>query len=427
MDVTFMCQWYPPEPVEIPRSIALSLADRGLDVNVLTGVPNYPNGVVAEGYRASRASTEWLDGLRVQRAPLYPSHDSSAVRRVANYVSWAASAAVSGQRRLRKSDAVLVYSSPATAALPAMVARRLWGTPYVLLVQDVWPDSIFASGFLPGRAGRLAKALVGRFVDRAYADADHVAVISPGMVDLLVSRGVPRDKVSLVHNWVPEEDAPHSSADPVGSTPLDALGLPEGSVVFLYAGNHGHAQALEAVVDGFAGHVRSQAHLVLLGDGVAKPALRARSDGASNVHFLDPVDRATAQRVLLASDVSVVSLADAPLFSVTMPSKVQSGLATARPMLVVAQGDAARVVEDADAGVAATPGDPASVGRAADLLAARTAAERRAMGDNGRRAYFTTMARDVGAGRLRDLLVTAAERRSRGARRPLSSLGRTTS
>lgn len=409
----FVTQWYPPEPVEIPRNIALSLASYGHEVTVLTGVPNYPTGQVLDGHRALELTSEEIDGLHVRRTPLYPSHDSSALKRIANYASWAVSSAFFGQRALRKADAVLVYSSPATAALPAMVARRLWGTPYVLLIQDVWPDSIFASGFLPGALGRAVHGVIDAFARRAYALADHVAVISPGMVDLLAGRGVPRDKLSIVHNWVPEEEQADGVAATGAASLTSRIGVPGDTRLFLYAGNHGHAQALEGVVGAFLDDRTEGAHLVLLGDGVTKKDLVALADGHPRVHFLDPVDRVEAGQLLADAHVSVVSLADEPLFAVTMPSKVQSGLATARPMLVVAAGDAATVVVDAHAGAAAAPGDRDAIVEAIRTLASATPDELDAMGQRGLALYRSSMARAVGASRLSELLDRAAARRTR--------------
>ncbi|MDP9821794.1 glycosyltransferase family 4 protein [Nocardioides massiliensis] len=415
--LAFVCQWFPPEPIEIPRNIALSLGSCGHEVSVLTGVPNYPTGRVAEGHRALELRMEEIDGLPVRRTPLYPSHDSGALGRIANYVSWAVSSALFGQRMLRAAEATLVYSSPATAALPAMVARRLWGTPYVLLIQDVWPDSVLSSGFIPGAMGRVVHRIIDAFVRRAYAWSDHVAVISPGMVDLLTARGVPREKLSVVHNWVPEEDQA-GAATCAGDTHIslaDRVGASADDRLFLYAGNHGRAQALDGVVRAFLDDRTAPAQLVLVGDGVTKKQLVKLAGNHPRVHFLAPVDRAEAGRLLEDADVSVVALADEPLFAVTMPSKVQSGLASARPMLVVARGDAASVVIEADAGAAAPPGDIDAIVEAVRTLLAATPDELTAMGSRGRDLYRSSMARAVGAARLSDLLDSAAQRRgSRG-------------
>lgn len=413
--VTLVSQWYPPEPIEIPRNIAISLTLYGHKVSVLTGVPNYPTGEVAVGHRAFERKTEQMDGLVVCRTPLYPSHDSNAIRRIANYASWAVSASILGQRPLRKAGAALVYSSPATAALPAMVARRLWGTPYILLIQDVWPDSIFASGFLPGAVGCVIRAIVNRFVQRSYALADHVVVISPGMGDLLTKRGVAQDKLSVIYNWVPEEDQEELPGPLV--LPRESLasqvGVSDATRIFLYAGNHGHAQALDSLVRAFLDDLTAPAHLVMVGEGVAKDHLVTLAGGHPRVHFLDAVDRTAAALLLAEADISVISLADEPLFAVTVPSKVQSGLASAIPMLVIARGDAASVVVDSGAGAAATPGNVDEIIEAVRTLTGATGSELAAMGLRGLDLYQSQMSRAVGAARLSNLLTRAASRRNR--------------
>ncbi|WP_322920493.1 glycosyltransferase family 4 protein [Nocardioides renjunii] len=411
--VAFVCQWYPPEPAEVPRGIATALAEAGCDVTVLTGVPNYPTGAVAAGYSARRSSREVLDGLPVRRTPLYPSHDRSAVRRLANYASWALSSAVLGQALLRTSSVALVYSSPATAALPAMVARRLWGTPYVLLVQDVWPDSVFASGFLTGVAGRLARRVLNVFVDLTYRGAHHVAVTSPGMVDLLAARGVPRDKLSVVHNWVqegPTADVPPETVRRVRAS----WGVGEDDFVLMYAGNHGRAQALEPVVEAFAEMTaEDDCHLVLVGDGVTRPGLVERYGAHRRIRFVDPVPQAEVAALVQASDAQLVSLADEALFAVTMPSKVQSILAAGLPLVVSARGDSAEVVTSARAGLAVAPGDRPGLRDAVRRLAATDRDERRTMGRRGREWYDAHMSRRVGSESLRQLLARAAEGRRR--------------
>src|SRR5690606_26748282 len=128
------------------------------------------------------------------------------------------------------------------------------------------------------------------------------------------------------------------------------------------------------------------------------------------VHFLDPVDRRTAADLIRDADVSVVALADEPLFAVTMPSKVQTGLASGKPLLVIAHGDAAAVVEEAAAGASAAPGDVASIVAAIQSLASLPTAELQAMGTRGRQLYRSQMARAVGLVRLSEILTDASRR-----------------
>src|ERR1022692_711072 len=142
LNVAFVSQWFSPEPVHTPVWIAQALAREGLNVRVLTGVPNFPDGKVQSGFSPWRITREARDGFAILRSPLYPSHDGSAIGRIANYVSYAATSSLVGARLLRSSDVALVYSSPATAATAAMLARATSRTPYVLFVQDMWPDSV---------------------------------------------------------------------------------------------------------------------------------------------------------------------------------------------------------------------------------------------------------------------------------------------
>ncbi len=404
--VALVCQWYPPEPTPQPAWIAEGLSEHLHEVLVLTGMPNYPSGQVAHGYRAWWPRRERIHGVGVHRTPLYPSHDGNAVRRILNYVSWALSSSAMGQGTLRKTDVALVYSSPATAALPAMLARRLWRTPYVLLVQDVWPDSVFDSGFLNGKAAQFAHRVLSTFVNAAYRGADHVCVISPGMVDLLADRGVPREKLSVVYNWVEVTSTPDLQQ---AKAFRDSLGIGSHDFLLMYAGNHGSAQGLDSAIDAFTAlPPGSSRHLVLVGEGTQKAMLRQRADGHPNIHFVDPQARDAMPHLMAGADAQLVSLADRPLFAVTMPSKLQSVLAAGTPVLVSARGDAAKTVEHCGAGLTVEPGSAQQLGVAVERLAGLRPDERHAMGRRGRLHYESTMSRRVGVPRLASILQRAA-------------------
>lgn len=406
LKVAFVSQWYLPEPASQPVWIVDALKRQGVDVEVLTGIPNYPTGRVAVGYRALERRTESVRGTTVHRTPLYPGHDASPVKRVLNYASWALSSAVFGRRYLRKADVALVYSSPATAALPAMVARRLHRVPYVLLIQDVWPDSIFAAGFFAGRAGRLVRILTNYFVNQTYRQAAQIVVISVGMSDLLASRGVPAEKISVVPNWIGDLD----EAEPEGHSLRGDLGLTEGDFLLMYAGNHGSAQALDSVVRAFAElAAHESSHLVLVGDGIGKPALEelARRTCPDRVHFVDPQPRATMAAMMAQADAQLVSLADRPLFAVTTPSKLQSVMAAGHPVLVSAAGDAASIVRNAHAGLAVNPEDPAELAAAVRQLRAMSSADRQQLGQNGRAFYEAQFSEAVGAAKLMSILAAS--------------------
>lgn len=405
--IAFLSQWYPPEPADVPYRIAMSLAESGIRVSVITGVPNYPNGEAHTGYTPWRSTRQVIDGLQVYRTPEYPNHSSSKVGRFANYTSWALSTSFFARRYLRAVDVVLVYSSPALAAIPALVVKYLSGTPYVLLVQDVWPDSIFATGF-DGRLLRTFSPSLERLCRFFYAHATQICVTSPGMSDLLRSRGVAREKISLVYNW---RDDTREQYD----NPYRPPGLPSRTTVrrLLYAGNHGHAQDLEPVI-----RAAAQVHdieFVLIGDGAEKPTLiaLAKALDATNVRFCDPVPPAELTRLQPAFDAQLVALRNDPLFNMTTPSKLQSILASRMPALAVAGGDVQDVVRTAQCGWVAPPGDIPAILTAMKSFARSSPEDLAKFGRNGLDYYHRFMGRERNLTALLSALTVAAEKHER--------------
>lgn len=402
-------QWYDPEPgsAAVPATIARSLAGLGHEMHVLTGFPNYPSGRLAEGYALRPYRYERMRDVHVHRVPLLPNHDRSAVRRAGNYLSFAAAATV-GSAVLRRSEAVLVYSTPATVAVPALVAQVRSGPPYVLLIQDLWPDTVLESGFLSSpRVRAAAERVLGRFCDLTYRRAQAIAVTSPGMAEVLQSRGVPESKISLVPNWVDEEAFRPRAKN---GAALRQAGVPDGFTV-MYAGSLGDLQGLETLVDAvdrLPGSVPAQ--LVLVGAGVAESRLREMVSrrSLSNVHFLGQRPVGDMGPLLAASDVQVVCLRDLPLFRSTLPSKVQATLASGRAIVASAPGDAARVVTESGAGIAVAPERPDDLAAAMRRLYDAGELEREAMAARGRRHYEQHFAEAVGSRKIEALLVDAA-------------------
>lgn len=417
MRIAFVTQWFPPERgTLVSAAIADGLAGRGHEVDVLTGFPNYPTGRLhpdfpLRPYRRDHPGP----GVVVHRAPLYPSHDADAVRRTANYASFAISSAWTARRRLSRPDVWLTYSSPATAALAAMTAPRRLRAPSCLIIQDLWPDSVTDSGFVGGRLGRIVEAGLTRFCGWTYRRSDAIGVISPGMRRILVGRGVAPEKIYDTPNWIDDAHLrPGPGPDAAGRA---ALGLPPGRL-FMFAGNLGQLQGLEPLVDAFA--TCPQAQLALVGDGVAREALHRRcaESGLANVHFVPPQDIDRIGDYIAASDVQIVSLKDTPLLRVTMPSKVQASLAAGRPVLAHAPGDVADLVARAGAGLTAPPGDLAGTAAAIRQFCAADDERLRQWGQAARRCYEREFAPAAGAARLEDMLIAAIDRGRPRLRRP---------
>ncbi|WP_426565243.1 glycosyltransferase family 4 protein [Angustibacter sp. McL0619] len=409
MKISIVSQWYDPETgsAGVPASIARALVARGHSVSVVTGFPNYPYGRIYPGYRVSWRASEVRDGVQVTRVPLYPSHEARAVRRMLSYLSFAVSAAVLGWSRLRRADVVLVYSTPATVVLPALLVRWTARVPYVLLVQDLWPETVTASGFLPASLRTVVEAVLHPFCDLAYRFASAIAVTSPGMSDRILARRVSRLAPVLVTNWADESIFGQREPRPevVGS-----LG-PWRPFTAMYAGSLGEVQGVEVLIE--AAELlrdRDDVELVVVGTGVLEAELRrsVADRGLDNIRFLGQQPLDVMPDLLQRSDVQIVTLKDLPLFRLTLPSKIQVALAMGRPVVGAVAGDAADLLTAAGAGFVVPPGDAAALARAVQRLADLPAEQRAELGRRGRSYYEEHLSERAGSAAIETMLLGAA-------------------
>lgn len=410
MRVGYVSQYYPPEPgaAAHPGVVATALARRGHDVRVLTGFPSYPHGVVYDGYTQRWRMHDTVDGLPVTRVPYFLSHDRSGSRRALSMLTFGASATAHAAS-LRSADVVLVYASPATTTIPAMALRAISRVPYVLYIQDLWPDTVMESGMLAESPGlrRRVERLLDLACSRTYRSAQRIVVISEGIKTILASRGVPEDKLVVVPNWVDETVFSPASSDVALSNQFSSHAL-----TVMYAGGIGELQGLRHAVEAVALLGQDAGvHLAILGEGVAKEGLvqQVRDLGLEDVVSFHP-GRPLAEMpgVIAAADVQLVSLLDRPLFHGTIPSKVQASLAVGAPVLVSAPGDAPALVAAAGAGVAVPPESPRELADAMVRLRDLGPGGRTEMGARGRAFYTEKLSERSGAAGLEAALEVAA-------------------
>ncbi len=405
LQTLFITQWFDPEPGAL-RGLPLArwLMRRGHDVEVLTGFPNYPGGRVYDGYRQQFRQREVMDGVPVVRVPLYPSHDRNPLARVANYAGFALSASTIGLASVKRADVAFVYHPPATIGLPAVVLRALRGTPYVLHIADMWPESVVESGMAGGSRARkwLERAIAG-WCNVIYRQASAITVLSPGFQRLLVERGVPEEKIHIVYNWTDEEIFRPVARDEALAAKLGVAG----KFVVCYAGNLGQFQAIDTVLDA-AALVADQEDIVVLiaGTGQAEGDLRARAErmGLRNVVFTGRLPTNEMPAVNALADVQLVHLRDLPFFAATVPSKTQVALASGRPVLMCVAGDAATIIQHAGAGLTAPPENAEAMAAAIRQLHNESPEARAAMGERGRRYYLDHMGLDTGGHQMDQLL-----------------------
>ncbi|MDQ4214241.1 glycosyltransferase family 4 protein [Microbacterium capsulatum] len=386
--------------------IAESLAERGHVVKVLTGFPNYPSGVLQQGYRQRWRRRDQLGPVQVLRVPMFIDHSQSALKRVVNYTSFALSA-LTARRFAKGSDVVYVYATPMTAGVPAWIWRLLFGVPYVLHVQDLWPDSVLGSTMVgEGRGASLIGRALTPWLRSMYRQAAAVIGIAPTMVSTLVDRGSPAASTMLIYNW---------AGDASGSEAPRVRVRRGAAVRVVYAGNVGAMQDLGTAIRAVHAAKDTGVHLEIVGDGVAHEELQTLvSDlGVENVSFHGPVPRERMPEVYARSDVALVPLKDLPVFRGTIPSKLQAVLAAGLPVLTTVQGDVRAFVEAHGLGFTADPEDVEALESSLRAVAASSAEERCRMGANAARAYRDNFTRESGIDRIESVLVEAARGKSR--------------
>ena len=396
MRILILTQWFDPEPTFKGMFFAKALQNAGHEVEVITGFPNYPGGKLYPGYKLKWLQKEIVDGVKITRVPLYPSHDQSAKKRIANYISFAFTSTLYGVFGAEKADVIYVYHPPITVGLAGAIVGILRRTPFVYDVQDLWPDTLRASGMLTNRR---ILSVVNKACNWVYKKASHIVVLSPGFKKKLIEKGVPERKLSVIFNWCDEYSLLKDSSE-------EETMLPRGFNV-VFAGNMGPAQALDVVLD--AGKLllasNPQVNLVMVGGGLDVDRLKkeATSRNLSNIHFISRMAIDEIGKVLTEADALLVHLKDDELFSITIPSKTQAYLAKSRPIIMAVKGDAANLVNEAQAGICIEPENPEQLSWAVSQLVGMSADARIQLGKNAAEFYQTTLALQVGMKHFLDI------------------------
>lgn len=412
MKIGVVSQYYAPEDARIPTQVARCLAARGHSLRVVTAFPSYPRGRVFDGYKQRFHHMEMDGSVRIHRVPSFVSHTQNPITRIGSYISFGLSSAMKW-RELRSADVVYVYATQMTAAIGPFVWRMCGGPPYVLHVQDLWPESVTQSSLLPGGiVPKLVERLLAPFLHLAYRRAAGIIAIAPTMRDLLARRGARSQTLATIFNWADELDDRLIDEGATGERQaVDAGDHVSTSVV--YAGNLGPLQSLDIAIEAAARLLELDGFtLTIFGSGVAEPALRdmVKKRGASNVKIMGRVDHNKMAQVYSESDFQLVTLKALPIFQGTIPSKVQNSLHAGVPLITNVPGDVASLVERHGLGVAAVPDDVDSLVHAFRIAHRMTASERRIAGQRCRDFYHSHMSLNRGISAIEGVLKTAVDK-----------------
>lgn len=402
MKVLLLTQWFDPEPTFKGLAFAKELRRQDIEVEVITGFPNYPGGKVYDGYKIRFFQQEESENIKINRVPLYPHHGRSALKRIFNYISFFLSSMIYGIFRKQKADVIYAYHPPLTTALSASIISLFRSTPFVVDIQDLWPDTLASTGMLTNKK---ILNIVNSVCNFVYRRADKIVVLSPGFKQRLVSRGVPADKIEVIYNWSDEEN--------LRNYHKSSVVLPDGKFNVVFAGNLGLAQGLPSIIaaakllqeDGV------NANIVLVGSGLAKSDAEKMvvEQKIGNVIFIPRVPPSEIGDILQQSDALLVHLINDELFSITIPSRTQAYLACGKPIVMAVDGDAAALVSKANAGVICEPDNPESIAAGIKHLTSLAGKELIALGCNGSTYYNEKLCLRVGVKKFIDIFNQVAK------------------
>lgn len=382
MKILIFNQYFWPESFRI-NELAYTLKARGHEVEVITGKPNYPYGKFFEGYRAWSLNRESWNDIFIYRIPMLARGCNSAIKLALNYISFIISGLLFAPWILRKSkyDLIFVYApSPIFQVIPASFLGWLKGVPVVLWVQDLWPQSAEATGYV--KSAWVLK-LLEKLVRFTYSHTDLLLVQSKAFIGP-VSKLAPNIPIAYFPNSAEKE---FYSPQVTHAPKIESL---QSGFAVLFAGNVGSAQAMETIV---AAAERLNAYpeikIVILGGGSKEDwvAQQIFERKLTNLHLEGRFPVKTMPILMRQASALLVTLTNQPIFELTIPSKIQAYLAVGRPIIACLNGEGARLVNEAQAGIAVQAEDAEGLSQAMLKLYQMTDAERELMGNNGR-AYF---------------------------------------
>ena len=398
---------YHPEPIGIAplmTELAEGLVQRGHEVRVVTGMPNYPQRRIYDEYQGKWYVTEEKNGVTIQRSFVWVKPKPGLLDRILLDGSFVLTSFLQAMRGWRP-DVILLTVPPLPVSVPAALLGWIRRCPVVLNLQDILPDAAVHVGLLKSKTMIRVFSALEKF---AYRTATKISVITEGFVDNLTAKGVDPDKMVCIPNWV---DVNFIRPLPTENNAFRVAHKLENKFVVLYSGNIALTQGLETVVEAATRlrHIPEIA-VVIVGEEKALQGLRnyCQSRGADNVLLLPFAPREKLPEMLAASDIGLI-VQKSNVISFNMPSKTQVLLASGRPIIasVPDTGTAARAVQQSGGGVVVEPESPEALAAAILELHANPA-KAQLLGQKGRQFAVERYAFDQALNQYEALFKTVA-------------------
>lgn len=390
MRILVITQYFWPESFRI-NDLVLGLQERGNEVIILTGIPNYPSGKFSKGYSFFSPLIETWEGIKIYRSPLLARGNASGFKLLLNYFSFAITASFRVYGIKEKPDRIFVYEpSPVTVGLPAIIAKLRFKKPIYFWVQDIWPHSLTSAG---GVSNPTVIALVNSLTIWIYSHCKKVLIQSEGFRRIIAEQKVKQGDIIYFPNWTEEYYVPMAPAEKYKHYFTGKYNL-------LFAGNIGESQDFKTLVES-AFLLRDQLpelHWIIVGDGRMKHEFidKVRLMGlGDSFKFIGTFPSEEMPLFFSHASALLVSLKNDPVFAITIPSKVQSYLACGRPVLTSLDGEGSRIIEESGAGITTPASCPEKLAQKIIEFVAYPEEKRVEMGRAGRDYYEKVFERNI--------------------------------
>ncbi|HYG51165.1 MAG TPA: glycosyltransferase family 4 protein [Flavobacteriales bacterium] len=407
MKILFHTQYCPPE-VGAPQNrifeFAKQLKKFGHEVTILTAMPNYPKGEIFEEYRGKKTMVEELEGIKIARTSIYATKEKAFTKRLRNYLSFTFSSLRHGKKLVGPQDVVITESPPLFLGWAGYRLSKKLGAKYVFNVSDLWPESAIKLGVLNNKLFIKASFKLEMW---CYKKAHAVTGQTKGIVDNIVARGIPKEKVHLITNGVDTDFFSRSNRD---ENYRGELGI-DNKFSVCYAGIHGIAQGLEVIIQSaeiLKEHTGIQ--FIFFGDGPEKSSLikLVEDKKLTNVKFMPVQPKSIMPKIIASVDCSLIPLRKLDLFKGALPSKMFEALSSELPIIMAVEGEAADLITNSGGGINVEPENAQSIANAV-LKLSRNKDLCEQLGKNGRKYVMENYSRDTITRRLEKILMEIAK------------------
>jgi len=383
MKVAILTQYYPPEhgaPQNRLHDLSKRWAESGVDVQIITAMPNYPGGEVFKDYRGKFIFSETIDGVKVLRSWIKPSKDKGIVKMLICYFSFVFSSFIAGIFKMRKVDFLICESPPLFLGFTAIALKYIKGTRLITNISDLWPESAVQLGMIkPGPA----LTFLEWFEKFLYKKSALVSCQTEGIVNG-VKKTSSTSETFLFPNGV---DLEMFSKCEKNQKTREEFNLPEESLIIGYGGNHGRSQALGQVLDAAEILKNEKVFFALFGDGPEKDGLisEAKKRNLENVGFYPSQARQKMNAIQSMWDLALVPLKNIDLFDGARPSKMFELMAGEIPFIFCGKGEGADLAVKSGCAFAVAPESPGELASAIQKFISMSLEERKNMGVSGRK------------------------------------------